>query len=545
MGPSSLSRFSDLRGIVIAAIAIVVLVLGGAGGLMLYAASSLDRLQAEREAALIERRLQRMQEQLVEEVTSASIWNDAVQHVSAGDMEWAQVNFGDYYADYMDHELTLLFDGSGSLIYASRSSEPVAAADVAGFARVTAPLVAEVARQAAEPRRRAAFGFDAVATRSAIIDADGTLYLVAVSSVAPEDETVTRPARAAIVVSAQPVSAFLTSLVDELAIVAPKLMAPNAARVGDVSLSDASGRALGAVSWTPLRPGRGIVDQALPGLGAILVLLTACGVALFIRVDGIARRLAASEEALVDARDRAEAANEAKSRFLGQMSHELRTPLNGVMGMAEVLSIGPLTPLQQSHLGILKRSGADLLKMIENILLVTRLERSEAAIEAALPFDPRAVVEHIVAENRDRAAAKGLDLTVVNMLRGRRLGSGEDLGRMMGHLLDNALTFTESGGVRITARNDGDGISIAICDTGIGIEADILPRLFDHFVQADDSLSRRYDGAGLGLSICQGLVQAMNGQITVESVVGKGSTFTVTLPLPLATGECDTLKVAA
>jgi signal transduction histidine kinase len=264
----------------------------------------------------------------------------------------------------------------------------------------------------------------------------------------------------------------------------------------------------------------------------VLLFLATGAALLFVWIGRVTREQAAAEAALIEARDRAEAANIAKSRFLANMSHELRTPLNGVVGMAEIMAVGELSPIQRSHLDVLRSAAGNLTQMIEHLLQITRLERHEVVIERA-PFDPAAAVTRAVEQHAEAARIRGLDLRCDVQPLGRRLGDERHLDQILGYLIDNALTYTERGGVTVTARQDGEVVRIAVTDTGMGIRADLKPQLFDVFVQGDDSLTKRFDGVGLGLSICRNLVEAMGGRISVESEEGAGSTFTVDLPLPV------------
>ena len=539
------SQPTGLRSIVAAAILSGVLILLGAGGLMLFAASRLDAIQAEREGVLVERRLERLQARMIEDVTSASVWNDAVSAIERNDVEWMQLNFGDYYADYMDHEATLVLDGEGRLIAASVDSEPAAAADVASLLHAAGPLVTRVTAEAAQPARRAAFGLDAAASASTLVRIDGQVHQVVAVSVVPEDGEVRRGVRDPIVVSARPISYFLSSLETDLTLVAPTYHAGSLTGAGRFVLRGPDGVPLGHVRWTPHKPGMGVMLQALPVFLLLLVLLGATGLVLMRRLGAITRRLAASEAALREALDRAEAASEAKSRFLSNVSHELRTPLNGVMGMAEVLALGPLSPQQQAHLAILKASGADLLRMIEHLLAVTRLERqSEVELEAET-FDLGDLLTRTTEAHCEAAKAKGLTLAMTNTTQGLRMGPRPALEQALDYLLENALTYTEQGTVRIDASEHGDQVLITVSDTGIGISPDVLPRLFDPFVQGDDSTTRRFEGAGLGLSICQGIVSSMGGRIHVDSEVGRGSRFTLEVVLPRASEAKSSHRLAA
>lgn len=533
MGAVSVHR-RDLRRIVLATLLVAALVVGGTAGLIGWATSAVDRLEVAKERSLVERRLSRSLDGLVEDVNSASIWDDSVVALSGTpDLEWLQVNFGDYYADYMDHVVTLTYDARGRLIAASRDSEPVPTAQETAFAAAVAPMVTEVRAEAATPEKRRSLGFDAAVNRKAVVRVGAGTWLVAVSSVVPENPDVARPLLDPVVVSAQPISALLTSLKDDLAIVDPHFVSSAAGGPASVAVVDRLGRPLGSLVWTPDRPGFGLLLDAALVMAAVLLVLIVASVALLLWVDRIARQLSEKETALTEARDRAEAANVAKSRFLSNMSHELRTPLNGVIGMAEVMAVGDLNPVQRGHLDVLRESSGSLLQLIERLLQVSRLERKEVLVDR-LPFDPVACARTTVEEHQSAARAKGLELTIDGIATGPRLGDEMHLRRVLDFLIDNAITYTERGRVNVEVGPRDGAIRFAVSDTGMGIAPDLLPRLFDVFVQGDDSVTRRFDGAGIGLSICRNLVEAMGGRIGVTSVPGEGSVFTVDLPLPPA-----------
>ena len=544
MGALSSHR-RDFRRIVVAALLVVALVVGGTAGLIAWATASVDQVEAAKERSLVRRGLDRSLEKLVSDVNSASIWNDTVVALSgAPDLEWLQVNLGDYYADYMDHAVTLVYDPAGRLVLASRDSEPVPGAREAAFVAAVAPMVTEIRAEAASQAKRRGLGFDAVVNRAAVLRVGQETWLVAASTIVPEDPTVARPALDSVVVSAQPVSALLTALELDLAIKAPRLVETAPGGPAVVGVTGRAGEPLGALVWTPDRPGRGLLLDALPIMAAIMLALIAASVALLVWVDRVARRLNRNEAALIDARDRAEAANGAKSRFLSNMSHELRTPLNGVVGMAEVMAAGDLSPIQRQRLDLLRESSQSLLKLIERLLQVSRLERKEVLVDRIV-FDPAASARMTVEQHERAARTKGLVLTLDSAPTGLRVGDEMHLQQVLDFLIDNAITFTELGRVEVEVSPLDTAVRFTVSDTGMGIAPDLLPRLFDVFVQGDDSITRRFEGAGLGLSICRNLVEAMGGRISVDSEVGRGSTFAVDLPLPAAPAGSDANRLAA
>jgi signal transduction histidine kinase/CheY-like chemotaxis protein len=241
--------------------------------------------------------------------------------------------------------------------------------------------------------------------------------------------------------------------------------------------------------------------------------------------------MAAREEA--ETRERcAEAANRAKSQFLATMSHELRTPLNGVLGMAQALTSERLSPTQQERVKIIRRSSESLLAVLNDLLDLSKIESSVLELEM-VEFDLEHLVRGVAAAYRVQAERKGLtfDFDISSEAAGRYLGDSARLRRILYSLCDNAVKFTDAGGVSLDVRRHGEHVVFEVIDTGIGIGGDDLPHLFEGFFQADGTHTRQYGGVGIGLAICHELTTLMGGLIDARSTLGEGSVFTLRLPL--------------
>lgn len=232
------------------------------------------------------------------------------------------------------------------------------------------------------------------------------------------------------------------------------------------------------------------------------------------------------------ARDRAEAANEAKSRFLANVSHEIRTPLNGIIGVADLLGATPLTPEQHAFLAAIRNSGEALASLIEEILDFARIEAGRVEIAPA-PFDLAGLVEGVAELLAPRAHDRDLELAVSigRDVPSRIIGDAARLRQVLVNLVGNAIKFTEAGGLALTIRRDGERLRVAVADTGPGVPAHRRDAIFAEFEQGDTSTTRRHAGLGLGLAISHNIVALMGGSLGYEPRPGGGSIFSFDLPL--------------
>jgi signal transduction histidine kinase len=252
-------------------------------------------------------------------------------------------------------------------------------------------------------------------------------------------------------------------------------------------------------------------------------------------------RIRRRTEDLQEATRRAEMASQVKGEFLANMSHELRTPMTGVLGMIDMVLDGPLTTDQREQLETAQRCAHSLLALLNDILDLSKIEAGKMVIEN-IPLDLRLLVADCVHSQEPRAKEKGIRLSaeIPPEFPKRLMGDPLRMRQILNNLLSNAVKFTEVGSVMIRLQGGQTetagqfSLELQVADTGSGIAPEKLPLIFEEFTQADGSISRKYGGTGLGLAITRRLVEMHRGEIRVESEVGRGSTFFVTLQLDLA-----------
>src|SRR2546425_173398 len=228
-----------------------------------------------------------------------------------------------------------------------------------------------------------------------------------------------------------------------------------------------------------------------------------------------------------------ERANQHKSEFLANMSHELRTPLNSILGFSQLLlegDGGALTQDQRQDVDIIAQNGQHLLVLINDLLDISKLEAGKAQLHRG-EVDVEPLISECVESVRSLAKTKKLEMTAsVSPEVGRVFADGAKLKQVLLNLLGNAIKFTESGSVRVTAERQGAELRVSVQDTGIGVPTEDTERIFESFQQGQSGISGKYQGTGLGLAISRRLVEMHGGRISVKSAPGQGSTFTFTIP---------------
>ncbi len=238
------------------------------------------------------------------------------------------------------------------------------------------------------------------------------------------------------------------------------------------------------------------------------------------------------------ARAEAEEASRVKSEFLASMSHEIRTPMNAILGFTELLLDDEDDEANRQRLRVIREAGRNLLALINDVLDVSKIEAGKLRL-ATRPFSVRALVRQVSELFRFSAREKalGFEIQIDPTLPDRLVGDDHRLNQVLTNLLGNAFKFTSAGKITLAlSRRDG-GTIFRVSDTGVGIPRDKQARLFQPFEQADRSTTRQYGGTGLGLAICKNLVELMGGTVTLDSEPGRGSTFTVHVPLPVAADQ--------
>jgi len=535
-----------VRRIVALSALILTIAVAGGGGLMAYTAIAGDHAQVSQERELVSHRVETSLKALSRWVNAAAIWDSAYQGIGGQvSLSWIDANMGSTIPVNLGHGVAMVLDGQDRLVYVRRDPALPPQASTEAFRTAMAPLLTRLRAQEAPDLlvgAAAKVGKAAAVTRSGVVLVGHTPYLVSLATIVPEHYP--RPAghgAANLLVAFQPLDhRLLPGIMEDFGVrdvrLEPADAPPEAAQVPLVGMH---GAVVGHVAWTPRRPGADAVRRAAPAFAVALLVFLAAVAAFGLRFRAILRDLVAGDRALeatlhelVEARDRADAANVAKSQFLANMSHEIRTPLNGVLGMAQIMARDDLSDVQRQRLNVVQDSGRTLLAVLNDVLDFSKIEAGRLEVDNHA-FDLADTLEGACAAFADIAAQKGvaLRLDLAADAAGVWWGDGVRLRQVISNLVSNAVKFTSDGEIVVGVQVDAAGVVFAVRDCGIGIPAERLDELFQKFTQVDASTNRRFGGTGLGLAISRELVELMGGTMAVASEVGKGSTFTFDLPL--------------
>jgi signal transduction histidine kinase/CheY-like chemotaxis protein len=497
---------------------------------------NVDQLARHREEEQARNALHERILEINDQLVGNADWDDAVLHASNTiDQHWINENIGSYYFQRGWFAFVYLIDPAGNAVYGSDHGKSI---DPRSFRRLdgpTQPLIDDIrAKEAQRPpfagRSKDGRFISSPIQSVDIINYEGLPFVVTATLIQPDFGTVL-PAgrRSSIIISGKPIDrAFLDSLGGRLLLRNVHLVPADRTPEAFIDLTNHHGERLARIGWTPHHPAADLISVA------IFPIMLGVGVPLLLFLSGrrTARRLEAALGELERARDASELANQHKSAFLAMMSHEIRTPLNGVLGMVQAIEREPLPKHQRERLRIIGQSGETLLTILNDILDLSKIEAGKLALEVT-DFDLAGVALNAQDGFKSLAEGKGLDfvLEVDPGARGTYRGDPVRVRQILYNLISNAVKFTSAGSVRVHIGLADDGVRLSVTDTGIGMAKDQIERLFDKFVQADASTTRRFGGTGLGLSICRQLCNAMGGRISVESEVDRGSCFTVDLPL--------------
>ena len=517
-------------------------------GSLLGLARVVDNVARAREEVLIRNALDHSVREAAERVIAVTDWDDAIRYLDNGfNAPWADRNIGKYFIVTHGMAPSFVLGSSDQPIYRLNDRRHPEWSDYSIFAPYAAPLLAKVRDR---ERRRGSFkrplhagnNISAPIHEGAFFRTRAGPYLIVAGLVQPDFGTaLPRGPRAPIVIVAQKIDdAFLARLGERLTI--RHLKMANRATKEARTITDSKGRAVLRLIWAPFRPGGQIAAIALlPVLAGVLLLLV-----LYFRGRAAAIKLRQSNGELATARDAAIRASRVKSQFLANMSHELRTPLNAILGFAEMLGSDRFAARRVQYAEFIHRSGSQLLSLVNDLLDLSRIEAGRFVPQPET-VDLDSLIAECLTSFVPRCAAKGIDLRRVpdgplaSLIVDRRA-----LQQVLLNLLSNAVKFTGRGkGIRVfVGEPSAHGIEFGVEDEGAGIAEGDQASVFERFGQGRHDLERNPGGAGLGLPIVKGLVEAHGGTVALSSLVGVGTRVTVHLPPPCV-AKAKPLDVAA
>lgn len=507
----------------------LVAVVAAGGFLLLWdIARDQDRAFIATTRALVESAIDGVRKATATSVMDFAVWNDAYDNVTVRwNDKWVRKNI---YSSVVDGVSIIRPDHSVRYSWISE--------DYSGLAAKLTSAVAESAFDAAGFNRLAQADEKPSMSMVALTEVDGRLAVAAAAPVSREDAgeraRAGRPTdfMAAITVLDQAaIGRMGESLgLQDLALVPNAAMPAADPAIVATPVLGRNGQPVGWFVWRNMRPGTTAFERrTLPiAVGLLLAGLLALGVT---------REVAAAQMRAISAANAAQEASRLKSQFLATMSHELRTPLNAIIGYSEIIEEESEDSADRSILEDsrrVQRAARHLLELINDVLDLSKIEAGKVELQAT-PSQLAPILDEVVDAMRQAAAKNGNEL-IVHCPPGIGSATIDPLRfkQCLLNLVSNAVKFTRNGRVTITMSEgleaEGSIVRIEVADTGIGISEQVLSRLFQPFVQADDSVTREYGGTGLGLAITKRLVEAMGGSMQVSSRLGAGSTFTMQVP---------------
>jgi signal transduction histidine kinase/DNA-binding response OmpR family regulator len=534
--PSAWEKFDP--NIVIAVLLAVITFFGA-----LYAvAKTVDAVALSREQAQVRAALNDTIQALAAREPSNLDWDDAVENLNNHfNLAWVTTNIGHYFCGTQGFDFVYALNPRDRPVYAMVGNRDASIDGYEAFRADAEPLLRDV--RAREDRRgpfippfKTTSDISRPIQSSQVVRRGAQLYVLIATLVQPDNgRSLPAGPRSSIVVTGKKIDdALLGDIARGLVLRDLRIIPPDAPAKAFIDLKGPAGEMLGRLAWAPTEPGSTLTLVLMVPMLLVVVL----PLGLFYRGNRLARRAKVLEEE----RRLATASAQAKSDFLANMSHEIRTPMNGVLAMLEILEGTRLDGQQTRMVGTISSSARSLLGILNDILDHSKMEAGQLDIER-IACDPVEIVETTTRLFLGAAAAKQISLRcfVAPSVRGQYFLDPVRIQQILSNLVSNAIKFTMVGDVTIVVDIVlGEGgrnlLRIVTVDTGIGISPEMQNKLFQPFTQADESTARRFGGTGLGLSICRRLVELMGGQISLESIEGKGTRVALTLPGEMVEG---------